>query len=189
MKNTVIKLNGQRIGIFGRGGCGKSTTTVFLAQALRKAGYPVVVLDADSTNEGLAIALGAARAPDDLLEWLGGTVFSGGPVTCPVDDPMPQAGARVHLRDLPGRFFSRTPDGILVLNKVADPDTEHQLWQLLVQAGIQPVASFGDEPSLRRAWLESRPLESRSARSEAEKIVRALEDGRGRFVKPDDQQV
>jgi len=114
MKNTKAKLNGQRIGIFGRGGCGKSTTTVFLAQALREAGYPVAVLDADSTNEGLARALGADRAPDDLLEWFGGTVFSGGPVSCPVDDPLPQAGAHVHLRELPDRFFARTPDDILL---------------------------------------------------------------------------
>lgn len=299
MKNTNTKLNGQRIGIFGRGGCGKTTTTVFLAQALREAGYPIAVLDADSTNEGLAMALGADRAPDDLLEWLGGTVFSGGPVTCPVDNPVPQAGARVHLRDLPDRFFSRTPDGILVfqagkigplgpgagcdgpmtkiardftletddpapvmlldfkagiedasrgvitsldwvmgvidptgpgvraavtmrtllkqihegvmpatrhlasqdlvkitedayraartrgalyvLNKVPDPDTEYDLWQLLVQSGIQPTASFGDENSLRNAWLKGLPLESAAARSEAGKIVRALEDGRGRF--------
>ncbi|HHY87053.1 MAG TPA: P-loop NTPase [Verrucomicrobia bacterium] len=293
-------LHGQRIGLFGRGGSGKSTTTVFLARALAEAGYPVCVLDADSTNEGLAKALGADHAPDSLLEWLGGTVFSGGPVTCPVDDPVPLAGARVNLRELPGRFFSHTPDGSLVfeagkigplgpgagcdgpmtkiardfaletegprpvtlldfkagiedasrgvitsldwvvgvidpsytgvqaaatmrtlleqmhagrmpatrhlqspelvkltedayraartkgavyvLNKVPDAETEHQLWQLLIQTGIQPVASIPDDSELRRAWLEGLPLASASARAEAVKIVRALEEGRGRFV-------
>ena len=107
-------LAGQRIGLFGRGGSGKSTTTVFLARALAEAGYPVCVLDADSTNEGLAKALGADRAPDSLLDWLGGTVFSGGPVTCPVDDPVPLAGARVNLRELPSQFCSQAPDGPLL---------------------------------------------------------------------------
>jgi len=41
-------LNGCRIGLFGRGGSGKSTCTVMLARALKQAGYPVCVLDADS---------------------------------------------------------------------------------------------------------------------------------------------
>jgi CO dehydrogenase nickel-insertion accessory protein CooC1 len=293
-------LAGQRIGLFGRGGSGKSTTTVFLARALAEAGYPVCVLDADSTNEGLSTALGADRAPDSLLEWLGGTVFSGGPVTCPVDDPVPLAGARVKLHDLPRRFFGHTPGGALVfqagkigplgpgagcdgpmtkiardfvlesegirpvtlvdfkagiedasrgvitsldwvvviidptyagvrtavilrtlleqtraghmpatrhlsspelvkltkeayrtartkgavyvLNKVPDPETEHQLWQRLVEAGIHPVASISDEADLRRAWLEGLPLTSASARAEAAKIVRALEENRGCFA-------
>jgi CO dehydrogenase nickel-insertion accessory protein CooC1 len=114
MEDTDKSLAGHRIGLFGRGGSGKSTTTVFLDQALAQAGYPVCVLDADSTNEGLARALGADRAPDSLLEWLGGTVFSGGPVTCPVDDPVPLAGARVSLREIPSRFCSQTPNGSLV---------------------------------------------------------------------------
>lgn len=293
-------LRGQRIGLFGRGGSGKSTTTVFLARALAEAGYPVCVLAADSTNEGLAGALGADRTPDSLLEWLGGTVFSGGPVTCPVDDPVPLSGARVNLDKLPNRFFSRASDGSLffeagkigplgpgagcdgpmtkiardftletdalepvtlvdfkagiedasrgvitsldwvvcvidptlagvraavtmrtlleqmhegrrpatrhlqtpelvrltedayrnartrgavyVLNKVPDAETEHQLWQLLVQEGIQPVASITDDPELRRAWLEGFPLASASARAEAAKVVRALEIERGRFT-------
>ena len=93
-------LTGQRIGVFGRGGSGKSTCTVFLAKSLAEAGYGVCVLDADSTNEGLAQALGAGDAPESLLDWLGGTVFSGGPVTCPVDDPVPIQGARVRQEEI-----------------------------------------------------------------------------------------
>lgn len=299
-------LHGQRIGLFGRGGSGKSTITVFLAHALAQAGYPVCVLDADSTNEGLAQALGADRTPDSLLEWLGGTVFSGGPVTCPVDDPVPLSGAHVNLHELPTRFFTRAPDGSLffqagkigplgpgagcdgpmtkiardfafetealqpvtlldfkagiedasrgvitsldwvvsvidpthagvqaaatmrmlleqmhagrmpatrhlqspelvkvtedayrmartkgalyVLNKVPDAETERQLWQLLIQVGIQPGATIADDPELRRAWLEGLPLASASALAEAAKIVRALEEGRGRFAQAESQQ-
>jgi Mrp family chromosome partitioning ATPase len=49
--NTEDKpLAGQRIGIFGRGGSGKSTCTVLLAKALAQAGYAVCVVDADSTK-------------------------------------------------------------------------------------------------------------------------------------------
>lgn len=103
-------LAGQRIGFFGRGGSGKSTCTVLLA----KAGYAVCVVDADSTNEALAQALGADKTPDSLLDWLGGTVFSGGPVTCPVDDPVPIVGAHVRSGQLPSRYFGQTSEGIRV---------------------------------------------------------------------------
>ena len=293
-------LVGQRIGLFGRGGSGKSTCAVLLAKALARAGYTVNVVDADSTNEGLAQALGADRTPDSLLDWFGGPVFSGGPVTCPVDDPVPMAGARVAPEQLPERFVGRTPEGIrlflagkigvlgpgagcdgpmtkiardfafepegaapvtvvdfkagvedasrgvvtsldwvvvvmdpsyagvraavimkllldqmragvppatrhlaspelvalsrrtfqeartrgvlYVLNKLPDADTEHFLWQRLLEVEIQVVASIPEDASLRQAWLEGGPLRSAAAEAEAAKIVRALEDGRGGFA-------
>jgi CO dehydrogenase nickel-insertion accessory protein CooC1 len=105
-------LNGLRIGIFGKGGAGKSTVTVFLARALREAGCPVLVLDADSTNHGLAAALGVSREPEPLLDHFGGMVFAGGAVTCPVDDPRPLPGAAIGLDELPPRFLGRSPEGI-----------------------------------------------------------------------------
>jgi len=77
-------LNGKRIGIFGKGGSGKSSVTVLLAKALKKSGYDVSVLDADSTNVGLAQALGIEQPPAPLLDY-----FGGGAVTYPMDDPMP----------------------------------------------------------------------------------------------------
>jgi CO dehydrogenase maturation factor len=299
--NTQIQpLAGQRIGLFGRGGCGKSTCTVLLAKALARAGYAVCVVDADSTNEGLPQALGANQTPDSLLDWFGGTVFSGGPVTCPVDDPMPMAGAHVRPTELPAKYSGQTPEGIrvflagkigplgpgagcdgpmtkiardfsfepegaapvtvvdfkagiedasrgvitsldwvivvmdpthaavraaatmkalldqmhagslpatrhlaspelielacrayqeartqgalYVLNKVPDFETEHFLWQRLLEAEINAVASIPDDPSLRQAWLEGTPLHSVAAEAEAAKIVRALEHRRGYFV-------
>jgi CO dehydrogenase nickel-insertion accessory protein CooC1 len=286
--------------VFGRGGSGKSTCVVLLAKALAQAGYAVCVVDADSTNEGLAQALGADKTPESLLDWFGGTVFSGGTVTCPVDDPVPIAGARMAPGQLPARYFGRTPEGIrvflagkigplgpgagcdgpmtkiardftlepdgeppvtlldfkagiedasrgvitsldwvlvvmdpsyagvraavtmkslldqmhngfmpatrhlaspelveltrrayreartrgalYVLNKVPDADTEHFLWQRMLEAEIQVVASIPDDPALRQAWLEGSPLHSRTADAEAGKIVRALEEQRGVFA-------
>ncbi len=114
MTNVEKPLAGQRIGLFGRGGSGKSTCTVLLAKALAKAGYAVCVVDADSTNEGLPLALGADKTPESLLDWFGGTVFSGGPVGCPVDSPAPLAGARVAPGQLPAKYYGQTPEGIRV---------------------------------------------------------------------------
>lgn len=116
------KLSGKRIGLFGKGGSGKSTVTVLLAKALKKSGYEVCVLDADSTNVGLAQALGIEHAPVPLLDYFGGMVFSGGAVTCPVDDPTPLAGADITIEDLPPYYYGRSPDGIqfFVAGKMGD---------------------------------------------------------------------
>jgi CO dehydrogenase maturation factor len=115
-------LEGKRIGVFGKGGCGKSTVTVLLAKALRHKGYGVCLLDADSTNVGLGQALGAAKDPAPLLDYYGGMVFSGGYVTCPVDDPTPLENARVLIDELPARFHETTASGIhfFVAGKMGD---------------------------------------------------------------------
>lgn len=115
-------LCGKRIGLFGKGGSGKSTVTVLLAKALKRAGYEVCVLDADSTNIGLAQALGIEQSPVPLLDYFGGMVFSGGAVTCPVDDPTPLVGADLAIDDLPTEYYGRSPDGIhfFVAGKMGD---------------------------------------------------------------------
>jgi CO dehydrogenase nickel-insertion accessory protein CooC1 len=117
---TTQPLSGRRLGVFGKGGAGKSTLVVLLAQALRAQGYSILVLDADSTNAGLAEALGLAKEPEPLLNYFGGMVFSGGAVTCPVDDPTPLTGAAVSLAALPARYVGVSGDGthLLVAGKL-----------------------------------------------------------------------
>jgi len=115
-------LAGKRIGIFGKGGCGKSTVSVLLARGLRRMGYPIVLVDADSTNMGLSAVLGLEQSPRPLIEYFGGMVFSGGAVTCPVDDPTELAESNVSLDRLPREFVGRIDDGfhLLVAGKMGE---------------------------------------------------------------------
>lgn len=112
----------KRIGILGKGGSGKSTITVLLAKALRNYGYQVCVLDADSTNTGIHQALGFRKPPISLMDYFGGAVFSGGSVTCPVDDPTPLPGAEVFLEEISSKYYSQDQKGLflLVLGKIGD---------------------------------------------------------------------
>jgi len=122
MYDDTRSLAGARIGVVGKGGSGKSTVTVLVASALRRHGYEVCVLDADSTNVGLHRALGIDVPPAPLLDYFGGTIFTGGAVTCPVDDPTPLAHADIDLEKLPGEYHTRNENGVTLLTagKLAD---------------------------------------------------------------------
>lgn len=115
-------LAGKRIGIVGKGGSGKSTATVLMSRVLQDRGYEVFVLDADSTNVGLHQALGLEDAPASLIDYFGGMVFSGGMVTCPVDDPTPLPNAKVTLHQLSGGYYAQNQEGIILLTagKIGD---------------------------------------------------------------------
>jgi CO dehydrogenase maturation factor len=115
MANDQKPLSGKRIGVFGKGGSGKSTITVLLSRVLSKHGYKVCVLDADSTNVGLSQVLGYDHPPAPLLEYFGGAVFSGGSVTCPVDDPLPLANADFEIENLPQGYYQEHEDGITMM--------------------------------------------------------------------------
>lgn len=98
-------LSGMRIIICGKGGGGKSTLTALMARVLTEKGYDVHVVDGDPSNLGLYRMLGFEEAPEPLMDFFGGTVFTGGKVTCPVDDPFPLPGGTIALDEIPGKYF------------------------------------------------------------------------------------
>jgi CO dehydrogenase nickel-insertion accessory protein CooC1 len=115
MTGSHRPLEGMRLGVLGKGGSGKSTVAVLLCQTLRQRGYEVCLLDADSTNIGTHLALGITQAPRSLLDYFGGMVFSGGSVTCPVDDPTPLENAAIDLDKLPAEYLALSPSGVVLL--------------------------------------------------------------------------
>lgn len=117
-----MSLAGIRIGVVGKGGSGKSTLIVLMSRELRRRGYQVCILDADSTNVGLHEALHIEHQPASLIDYYGGMVFSGGRVTCPVDDPAPLPEAELRLSNLERSFYARSPEGIVLLTagKIGD---------------------------------------------------------------------
>lgn len=56
------------------------------------------------------------------MDYFGGTIFNGWGVTCPVDDPMPLAGAEIKLETLHPEYYAKSPDGItlLIAGKIGD---------------------------------------------------------------------
>ncbi len=61
----------MKILIGGKGGSGKSTLSILLAKALKSAGHPVLLVDADESNLSLHRLLGAP-APENLMKEMGG---------------------------------------------------------------------------------------------------------------------
>jgi CO dehydrogenase nickel-insertion accessory protein CooC1 len=84
-------------------------------------GYYVILIDADSTNAGMSQALGFEKSPRPLLDYFGGMVFSGGKVTCPVDDPSLLEGSQISISQLPRDYYVQSA-GItfLVAGKIGD---------------------------------------------------------------------
>ena len=101
----VKLLSGMRILVCGKGGSGKSTTVALMAEVLRDKGYHVYVLDGDASNLGIYWMLGFERNPEPLMDFYGGKQFSGGKVTCPVDDPTPLPRGQISLDELPDKYF------------------------------------------------------------------------------------
>ncbi|ODS37705.1 MAG: hypothetical protein A7316_09115 [Candidatus Altiarchaeales archaeon WOR_SM1_86-2] len=62
----------KKISICGKGGSGKSVIITLLANAIRKKGYEVLVVDTDESNTGLYKMLDFEEAPETLSESFGG---------------------------------------------------------------------------------------------------------------------
>lgn len=102
---SVKPLSGMRILVCGKGGSGKSTLVTLMTRVLRDRGYRVHVVDGDASNPGLYWMLGFEKAPEPLMDFYGGKHFSGGKVTCPVDDPTPLLRGEISLDELPREYF------------------------------------------------------------------------------------
>lgn len=122
MEGTEAVLDGKRICFVGRGGAGKSTCLVLMAELLSAGGHDVCVLDADSTNLGLHTVLGMSRAPEPMIGYYGGMIFQGGAVGCLVDDPSLLTDPEIDLDRLPASYQVTNDRGITLLQtgKLAD---------------------------------------------------------------------
>jgi len=112
----------KRILICGKGGSGKSTITILLAEYFMNCNYQVCVLDADSTNTGIYQMMGFKKPPVSLINYFGDTVFVGGKVSCPVDDPRFLPGAEISLNKIPNKYYSSNNKNLFLfqLGKIGD---------------------------------------------------------------------
>jgi CO dehydrogenase maturation factor len=118
------KLEGMRIIVCGKGGCGKSTVVTLISLVLRNKGYKVHVVDGDASNVGLFQMLGFANDPEPLIDYFGGKTFKGeeGKVTCPVDDPTPLNKDKMNIERIPAKYFA-TKDNITLFTAGKIKDT------------------------------------------------------------------
>ena len=108
----------KKIAIAGKGGVGKSTVVALMANALREAGYRILILDTDESNPGLHRMLGfdnqQARPLMSLLER-----FSLGEKR-PETEWLNQD--EIPIRDIPGEFlFEKDSLKFLMVGKITDP--------------------------------------------------------------------
>jgi len=111
------KNRSQKMAVCGKGGTGKSTLTALLADALRREGYTVLVIDSDESNLGLPKLLGLDTASAPLISLL--ERFSMG-------DRKPDASwleaDRISLESIPRAFITSAPRmKFLTVGKIDDP--------------------------------------------------------------------
>ncbi len=112
-KNSTIK----RIAVCGKGGVGKSTIVILLANALREAGYSVLVLDTDESNPGLYRMFGFDKQPKALMTVLSRLPSGKKEVTAKWLTP-----DRITVADIPSEYMLGG-DGFkfLMVGKIEDP--------------------------------------------------------------------
>lgn len=101
----------MKIGVVGKGGAGKTTTSAIVARSLARRGHSVIALDCD-TNPNLGIALGFGAAETERLAGIRQAVDDGGEEHAPTAMEMLE------------RFGVTGPDGVrlAVVSKIEKPN-------------------------------------------------------------------
>lgn len=107
----------KKIAVCGKGGVGKSTVVNLMANALRREGYSVLVLDTDESNPGLYRMFGFAEQPRPLIRLL--SRFSAGQPE-PNTEWITRDG--IAIQDIPAEYILNQ-DGLkfLMVGKIEDP--------------------------------------------------------------------
>lgn len=107
----------KKIAVCGKGGTGKSTIVALMANALRQAGYLVLVMDTDESNPGLYRLLGFDQQPRPLMALL--ERFSLGE-TKPETEWLKQN--EILVQDIPSEYLLECDSlKFLMAGKIADP--------------------------------------------------------------------
>ncbi|MDO9333771.1 MAG: P-loop NTPase [Dehalococcoidales bacterium] len=107
----------KKIAVCGKGGVGKSTVVVLIANVLRSKGFSILVLDTDESNPGLSRLFGFDREPKPLITLL--SRFSTG-------DRSPDAEwlqrEQIAIPDIPAEYVLNR-DGLkfMMVGKIQDP--------------------------------------------------------------------
>jgi CO dehydrogenase maturation factor len=107
----------KKISVCGKGGVGKSTITVLLAQALLNKGFRVLAMDTDESNPGLSRMFGFNKEPRPLITLL--SRFASG-------DKSPDSEwlqrDKITVSDIPSEFIlERGQLKFIMVGKIQDP--------------------------------------------------------------------
>jgi CO dehydrogenase maturation factor len=107
----------KKVAVCGKGGVGKSTITVLLANTLIKKGFSVLVLDTDESNPGLSRMFGFGEEPQPLITLL--SRFSSG-------DSSPDSEwlqrEKITISEIPSEYIlSRGELKFIMVGKILDP--------------------------------------------------------------------
>ena len=107
----------KKIAVCGKGGVGKSTMVVLIANVLRGKGYGLLVLDTDESNPGLSRLFGFDKEPKPLITLL--SRFSSGERN--TDSEWLQRG-KITIPDIPAEYIlDRDSLKFVMVGKIQDP--------------------------------------------------------------------
>jgi CO dehydrogenase maturation factor len=102
----------MKIIVCGKGGCGKSTVTAFLAEEINRRGNKVLVIDTDESNFGLHTKLGM-NPPQDFMNYFGGKKV--------LFEKVKTLKRRLSLDELPLQYLSEKENiKLLAIGKIYD---------------------------------------------------------------------